>query len=216
MAHTLVLIVALLLVSEARAQASDSLDRDDLEEIEAFIGLPESDVKRQFGAPDEVGSNEAKDAVVWTYVVRLPGEGSSESDLMGYRQFAFWNGLVASVSTKWFSDEELVTHVYRSSLEYMGEGGRTIANAGNADPAVFTDSLRISRRGDNLWMVDMRKRQSDSQATLRVGDAGYHMCQEAMEMEARRIESKFGVDVSEFVNTNRTQGARSVLQQTQR
>ena len=89
--------------------------------------------------------------------------------------------------------------------------------AGGSDHEIFTDSLRISRRDDNIWMADMLRNRLSSQATLLVGDAGYHMCQKAMELEAKRIESKFGVNVMEFVDTTRSGGPRiKSLQRTPR
>ena len=197
------LTLSLLLAGNAPAQEVTSFDSEGLKHVESLVGLSETEIRRRFGKPDEVGANEHKDAVVWTYIVRTPDE--AEAEIAGYRQVAFWNGMVASVSTRWFTDEERATQIYRTSLAYMGEGNRTIAR-GPGGGTIFTDSLRISRREDNLWMADMLRNELSSHATLLVGDAGYHMCRQAMEMEAKRIEAKFGIDVTQFSDSLRTDG----------
>lgn len=210
-------LFGLLLAADANAQRTESFDWDDFKTVEGFIGLPESEIQQRFGAPDEMGTNESKDATVWTYIVRAASENDAHLTLTAYRQFAFWNGMVASVNTRWFSDEEHVTHIYKSSLDYMADDDRTIARAGSFDRKIFTDSLQISRRDDNLWMADMLRDELESHATLLVGDAGYHMCRPAMELEAKRIEAKFGIDVIQMTDTLQSADPRNrPLQRTPR
>ena len=69
--------------------------------------------------------------------------------------------------------------------------------AGSADTTFFTPNLRGSRRGDNLWHVDMLQEMLNSHATLLVGDAGYRGWAIVVESEANRIEQKFGVEITE-------------------
>ena len=199
-------LFALLLAMDAPAQVLTSFNSSDLKGVEALVGLSESEMRRKFGEPDEVGANESKDAIVWTYIVRAIGEGGGVSAIAGYRQVAFWNGMVASVNTRWLTDEEQAAEIYKMSLRYMAEDNRTIAYGSGFDRGIFTDSLRISRRADNIWMADMLRNQLKSHATLLVGDAGYHMCRKAMELEAKRIEAKFGIDVTQFSNSLRSTG----------
>lgn len=205
---TRVAILLLFLFSEIDATAQDvaPFSSDELKDVEALVGLSESEIRRKFGNPDEVGTNESKEAIVWTYIVRFPSEGGAQFEIGGYRQIAFWNGKVASVSTRWLTEEDRATAIYETSLAYMAEDNRTIARVQGFDRDIFTDSLRVSRRSDNIWMADMLRNEMNSHATLLVGDAGFHMCQEAMELEAKRIEAKFEIDVTQFSDSLRSAG----------
>lgn len=157
--------------------------------------MADSVIVEHFGRADETGFDESKNAVVWTYVMSgFSGDGASAS-VVGYQQFAFWNGKVAGVNTRWLGDADKSLAIHASTLAYMGEDGRTIAQGGGADSAIFTADLRISRHGDNFWMADWLQDGKNSHATPLVGDVGYRGCRTILESEAKRVESKFGIAV---------------------
>ena len=183
------------------AQSSDGLTRENLVEIHHYVGLSDSTISQRFGSPDEVGYDEGKNAVVWTYITKVKGETAGSNPIAGYHQFAFWNGIVAGYRTRRFSDEEQAVAIYNSTLAYMGEDGRTIASVGNADPSIFTDSLRVSRRDDNLWNVDVLRDSLNSHALIWVGDIGYRGCRLLVQSESKRIEKQFGIRVTEEGDT---------------
>ena len=179
------------------AQAPLGFDSNSLGEIQEYVGLPDSLISQQFGQPDEIGFEEGKQAVVWTYITKITGETAGTNSIAGYHQFAFWNGKVAGYRTRRFTDEEQAIVMYDSTLAFMKEDGRTIARGGNADSTMFTENLRISRRGDNIWQADMLKDAFNSHATIIVGDVGYRSCERVVKTEAKRIEKKFGIEVTE-------------------
>ena len=184
-----------LTINSALAQSPTGFSRGDLEGIQNYTGLPDSVISQRFGSPDEVGFDEGKQAVVWTYITEVSGETAGSNPIAGYHQFAFWNGKVAGYRTRRFTDEQQANAMYDSTLSYMSE--HTVGRAGNADSTFFTENLRIARRGDNIWYIDMLRDNLNSHATLIVGDAGYKGCDLVVKSESRRIEKKFGIKVTD-------------------
>ena len=169
---------------------STRADAQPFEYLEGYIGVADSTIARIFGAPDEIGTNEAKDAVVWTYLVKSEDESRVSLEL---RQFAFWNGRVADISLR--SPSEDPGRVYTAALDFIRAGGSTIARSANPDTTLFTDNLRIARRGDNIWLVDMFANGPESHTTIMVGDAGFRGCEQVLRSELARVRAKFGVDL---------------------
>jgi len=179
------------------AQHPGGYSKDDLNEIQNYVGIPDSVIEQRFGKPDEIGFEEGKQAVVWTYITKVSGETSSSNPIAGYHQFAFWNGKVAGYRTRLFTDIEQATAIYDSTLAYMAEDGRTVGSVGSADPSMFTENLRVSQRGENFWNVDMLRDELNSHATIIIGNTGYRSCEKNLIYEAKRVEDKYGIKITE-------------------
>lgn len=177
-----------------------------------FVREPDSLIKKVFGPPHEVSSLESKEAVVWTYFLStsdrreqggednaiftdsLPSDVSvfsvqpveGEYAGTGYRQFAFWNGKVAAVSLLRTGTE--AESLYEAGLSHLQENAHWVGQGSGFE------YVRLTRMGDNMWTVAKQSDGKISQAVLRVGDAGYMLCDKARQSELRRIKAEFGVD----------------------
>jgi len=165
----------------------------DFEAIQNLVGTSQAAIEAEYGTPDEVGYNEGRGAVLWTYILRSDDEHQT---LQGTRQFAFWNSIVAGTTTTTYTPEP--DSLYRSSLEYMREDNRTIWQAGNS--SIYSEHGRASRRGDNLWEIDQYTSApyiaegALPQVILTVSDLGFRSCTKLMRLEGKRVQEKFGLD----------------------
>jgi hypothetical protein len=188
-----VLLLLLFVAPIAQAQIVDSTGFDRLRAIEGWIGQPSDVLSEYMGEPDEAAYDSIIGVTLWTYTTMGMVEGEP-TKLLGYHQFALLNGRVAGINSRWFGDADDSKALHEQSIAYMGEDGRSVTRMATT---AFTPAGRTSRRGDNLWTSDFVANGMDSNATLLVGDAGYRGCLLNAQHEAKRVEAKFGVVLSD-------------------
>lgn len=182
----------------------------DLAELAGITGMADSSIEQRFGKPDEVVFLDEKEAYIWTYFIS-PGEGftgdkadDSLSEGMaalclaptdkrpaghGYRQFAFWNGRAAAFCS--YRQGLAADSLYHTTLDYLEENARWL---GRGTGSAFN---RLTRMGDNVWIIDREGEGALTQAVVHVGDAGYSMCSKANLSELRRVKAQFGVNIEQ-------------------
>lgn len=176
-------------------------------DFEVYIGATDSRIEEKFGPPDEIADLDEKEAVIWTYFTpsrqgteNAPADSLSSSMAgftllpiqqprarFGYRQFAFWNGRVAAFSS--LQNGPKADSMYKRVVTFLDE------NANWLGFGEGSRNSRITRRGDDVWIVDIEVGESTAQAVLKVGDAGYMMCSKARLSELRRIKAEFGINL---------------------
>lgn len=195
-------VITLLLASIPRVVSGQRVDS-----LDALILTSMDDIVEIFGEPARVDDLEEKDALVWTYffdnvvspveesdstvyyesakrsLLRLPFNIGSQ----GYLQFAFWNDRVAAVSH--VSTSESSESIYHRSHEYMK------AHAGTISGGAGSENARITRRGDNVWVIDTTVSDNTHSSVIRIGDAGYIMCSKSRPAEMKRVKSMFGINL---------------------
>lgn len=194
------LTASLLGWTSVRAQVPDPT-RD-------YVGLADSTIQRVFGRPNEIALHDEKDAVVWTYFLTQP-PAATESDVAkadsarhrfaafsllpvggersasGYWQFAFWNGKVAAFS--------LLQIGAQADLTYDTTIGHLAAKASWLGRGAGSPHSRLTRLGDNVWIVDTAAKGPVQETVVRVGDAGFMVCSKSRPAELRRVKAEFGV-----------------------
>lgn len=205
--YELALLSTLLLLVPLPVAAQDAA------EFEPFVKVPADSVRVRFGPPDAVAYHEANDAEVWTYyhgstglhgavderrdvpaeevlqVGLAPGTLDIERASGGYTQFAFWNGLVAAVSTT-RTDAEAAPY-YARSIAYLE------ARASWLGFGPSGSNYRVTRLGDNVWTAFRTLSERRVQAVLTIGDAEYLRCEKTDAAERARVKAQFGVTFDE-------------------
>ena len=156
-----------------------------LQRVESYIGSSFSDIESDLGVPDF----ETSDALVRTYYIK-----DKSGDVMGYRQFGDWGGVIGCFSERNVIDEPQAMSLYQLVLEFMREDKRTVGMVSMSEsPYDFTENHRLSRRLDNMWEVDMLLRNRDSQISLSVYDHDKRACYLELLIEAARVEEELGL-----------------------